>query len=149
MTKWMADSKWWMRDCCSGSVRSVQMQPSQRVMYQYSDGGLDALYFSAEKVVDAYRDGGKRTAEFTFVDSHSSQKLCCVSLFACHYLCTQWNTNRSANLLVTSHMFLWTKVWIMAVSIPGVTVSMLGVWQLTGSPDCSVWCPRQCKMQSF
>lgn len=35
---------------------SVQMQPSHKKLYQYSDGGLPAMCFSAKEVVVAYRE---------------------------------------------------------------------------------------------
>lgn len=62
---------------------SVQTQPSHRVLYQYSAGGLDALYFSAKEVVDAYRETELRRK------THSRVRIVDGSLFARHNVFTQ------------------------------------------------------------
>lgn len=64
---------------------SVQMQPSHSVLYQYSDGGLDALYSSAKEVVDAYRErqssAGKHSRiHFFSIHSHKIHYVCLLVL---------------------------------------------------------------------
>lgn len=118
LKKWMADmhnSKCWMRYCCSGSVGSLcRCSPHtksciniQMEDYQLCVSLQRRLWLHTERQSSA----GKRTAEFTFEDSHWSHNF----LFLPFNMCTQWDTERNADLLVILHTLWWMAVSVMAV----------------------------------